>query len=88
MSKFRCKCLNFIVYVKEKVICEVDGKVFVVEICMVVFFDWGFYEVELVIGGIMKVNIFLVVCNRNYFGVILKNFFDKIVKVWCVFCVL
>lgn len=58
MSKFKCKCLNVIVYVKEKVICYVDGKVFVLEFEKLVFFFLDFYEVEFVVGGIIKVIIF------------------------------
>ena len=59
MSKFRCKCLNLTVHVKEKATREADGKAFVAETCTAAFFDQGLYEVELAIGGITKVNISL-----------------------------
>lgn len=54
MSKFRCKCLNLTVHVKEKATREADGKAFVAETCTSAFFDRGLYEVELAIGGITK----------------------------------
>lgn len=87
MSKFRCKCLNLTVHVKEKATREADGKAFVAETCTAAFFDRGLYEVELAIGGITKVNTPLAVCNRNHFGAISKNLVDKIAKVWRAFCV-
>ena len=73
MSKFRCKCLNLTVYVKEKATREADGKAFVAETCTAPFFDRGLYEVELAIGGITKVNTRFAVCNRKNFGSISKN---------------
>lgn len=87
MSKFRCKCLNLTVHVKEKATREADGKAFVAETCTAAFFDRGLYEVELAIGGITKVNTLLAVCNRNHFRAISKNLVDKIAKVWRAFCV-
>ena len=59
MSKFKCKCLNVTLHVKEKATREADGKAFVSENCAVAFFDEELYEVELAVGGITKVNISL-----------------------------
>lgn len=69
MSKFRCKCLNLTVHVKEKATREADGKAFVAETCTVAFFDQGLYEVELAIGGITKVNI----TSRKHFEAMSKK---------------
>lgn len=60
MSKFKCKCLNVTVHVKEKATRETNGRAFVSETCTTAFFDQELYEVELVVGGITKVNIPLV----------------------------
>lgn len=73
MSKFRCKCLNLTVHVKEKATREADGKAFVAETCTAAFFDQGLYEVELAIGGITKVSIPLIVCNQKAFWSYLKK---------------
>lgn len=59
MSKFKCKCLNVTLHVKEKATREADGKAFVSENCAVSFFDEELYEVELAVGGITKVNFSL-----------------------------
>ena len=77
MSKFRCKCLNLTVHVKEKATREADGKAFVAETCTAAFFDRVLYEVELAIGGITKVNTSLAVCNRKHFGAISKILLTK-----------
>lgn len=68
MSKFRCKCLNLTVHVKEKATREANGKAFVAETCTAAFFDQELFEVELAVGGITKVNISLVVYNQKHFG--------------------
>ena len=60
MSKFKCKCLNVTVHVKEKATRETNGRAFVSETCTAAFFDQELYEVELAVGGITKVNIPLV----------------------------
>lgn len=54
MSKFKCKCLNVTVHVKEKATREADGTAFVSEDCKVVFFNQELFEVELAVGGITK----------------------------------
>lgn len=68
MSKFRCKCLNLTVHVKEKATREANGKAFVAETCTAAFFDQELFEVELAVGGVTKVNISLVVYNQKHFG--------------------
>lgn len=57
MSKFKCKCLNVTVHVKEKATREADGKAFVSEPGKTAFFSQELYEVELAVGGITKVII-------------------------------
>lgn len=59
MSKFKCKCLNVTVHVKEKATREADGTAFVSEDCWVAFFNQELFEVELAVGGITKVNFAL-----------------------------
>ena len=87
MSKFRCKCLNLTVHVKEKATREADGKAFVAETCTAAFFDQGLYEVELAIGGITKVSIPLIVWNEKTFWNNVKTIlFDKTANAWRAFC--
>ena len=57
MSKFKCKCLNVTVHVKEKATRYADGKAFVSELEKSAFFSLDLYEVELAVGGITKVII-------------------------------
>lgn len=83
MSKFKCKCLNVIIYVKEKVICEVEGIVFVFENCFEFFFIKELYEVELVVGGIIKV--ICSVCFSIWIGNI-KGYFKVVLS--CVLLVI
>lgn len=54
MSKFKCKCLNVTVHVKEKATRYADGKAFVSELEKSAFFSLDLYEVELAVGGITK----------------------------------
>ncbi|KAJ7373699.1 hypothetical protein OS493_011308 [Desmophyllum pertusum] len=54
MSKFKCKCLNVTVHVKEKATREANGRAFVSETCTTAFFAQELYEVELAVGGITK----------------------------------
>lgn len=55
MSKFKCKCLNITIHVKEKATREAKGTAFVSENCSESFFTKELYEVELAVGGITKV---------------------------------
>ena len=55
MSKFKCKCLNVTIHVKEKATREAEGTAFVSENCSEPFFTKELYEVELAVGGITKV---------------------------------
>ena len=55
MSKFKCKCLNVTIHVKEKVMREASGEAFVSDACVSAFFAGELYEVELAVGGITKV---------------------------------
>lgn len=54
MSKFKCKCLNVTIHVKEKATREAEGTAFVSENCSEPFFTKELYEVELAVGGITK----------------------------------
>lgn len=54
MSRFKCKCLNVTIHVKEKATREADGKAFVSEVGKSPFFSQDLYEVELAVGGITK----------------------------------
>lgn len=62
MSKFKCKCLNITVHVKEKATREVDGKAFVSQPVKSTFFSLDLFEVELAVGGITKVKIHIILC--------------------------
>ena len=66
MSKFKCKCLNVTVHVKEKATREADGKAFVSEPDKSPFFSQELFEVELAVGGITKVMILLGSLARNF----------------------
>ena len=66
MSKFKCKCFNVTVHVKEKATREADGKVFVSEPDKSPFFSQELFEVELAVGGITKVMIPLGSLARNF----------------------
>lgn len=57
MSKFKCKCMNITVHVKEKATREADGKAFVSQPVKSTFFSSDLFEVELAVGGITKVKI-------------------------------
>ena len=57
MSKFKCKCLNVTIHVKEKATREADGKAFMSQPEKSTFFLQDLYEVELAVGGITKVKI-------------------------------
>ncbi|XP_015767402.1 PREDICTED: uncharacterized protein LOC107346145 [Acropora digitifera] len=54
MSKFKCKCMNITVHVKEKATREADGKAFVSQPVKSTFFSLDLFEVELAVGGITK----------------------------------
>lgn len=60
MSKFKCKCMNITVHVKEKATREADGKAFVSQPVKSTFFSLDLFEVELAVGGITKVKIHLI----------------------------
>ena len=64
MSKFKCKCLNVTIHVKEKATREAEGTAFVSENCSEPFFTKELYEVELAVGGITKVICALIVLSR------------------------
>ena len=55
MSKYKCKCLNITIHVKEKATRETDGKAFVSSPEKTAFFLLDLSEVELAVGGITKV---------------------------------
>ena len=57
MSKYKCKCLNITIHVKEKATRETDGKAFVSSPEKTAFFLLDLSEVELAVGGITKVII-------------------------------
>ncbi len=96
MSKFKCKCLNVTVHVKEKATREANGKAFVSETCTAAFFDQELYEVELAVGGITKVNISLDFCTQIDFQCSFEDTVSsshvkvfllvKPRKVWRAFC--
>lgn len=65
MSKFKCKCLNVTIHVKEKATREAEGKAFVSENCSQPFFAKELYEVELAVGGITKVICALILLSRH-----------------------
>lgn len=67
MSKFKCKCLNVTIHVKEKATREADGKAFVSEVGKSPFFSQDLYEVELAVGGITKVRIVLTFLGKYFF---------------------
>lgn len=54
MSKYKCKCLNITIHVKEKATRETDGKAFVSSPEKTAFFLLDLSEVELAVGGITK----------------------------------
>ena len=68
MSKFKCKCLNVTIHVKEKATREADGKAFVSEVGKLksAFFSQDLYEVELAVGGITKVRIVLTLLAKYF----------------------
>lgn len=83
MSKFKCKCMNITVHVKEKATREVDGKAFLSQPVKSTFFSLDLFEVELAVGGITKVKIHLILseisaCINFRFVFLLFSFWYKL----------